>query len=126
MTAALEAVCFQTYDLLEAMKADCQNEEIIKLRVDGGMSSNTWMMKRLADILDMIIECPTILETTALGAAWIAGSYYGVWPNQSEFYRSWSRSQYFEGNMSESLRDSKIASWHNHVNALMGHPDYKI
>ena len=123
--AALEAVCYQTYDLLEAMKADWQDADNIKLRVDGGMSSNNWMMQRLADILDMIIECPTIQETTALGAAWIAGSHFDVWPNQNEFYRSWSRSRHFTGNMGESIRSSKIATWHNHVNTLIKNPDYK-
>ena len=125
VTAALEAVCYQTYDLLEAMKADWQDKDSIKLRVDGGMSSNNWMMQRLADLLDMIIECPTIQETTALGAAWIAGSHFDVWPNQNEFYRSWLRSRHFTGNMCESIRNSKIATWHNHVNTLIKNPDYK-
>ena len=74
--AALEAVCFQTHDLLEAMRARLAGggSETV-LRVDGGMVASDWTMQRLADILDAPVDRPQILETTALGAAWLAGRH---------------------------------------------------
>ena len=71
--AALEAVCYQTRDLLEAMRGDWSADAKSVLRVDGGMVASDWTMQFLADMLDAPVERPTILETTALGAAWLAG-----------------------------------------------------
>ncbi len=79
--AALESVAFQTRDLLDAMHKDWKGaERQTVLRVDGGMVASDWTMQRLADILDAPVDRPTVLETTALGAAWLAGSRAGVWP----------------------------------------------
>ena len=76
--AALEAVAYQTRDLLDAMKKDWKSGAAkTVLRVDGGMVASDWTMQRLADILDAPVDRPTILETTALGAAWLAGSRAG-------------------------------------------------
>ena len=79
--AALEAVCYQSRDLLDAMHKDWRNGngEDTVLRVDGGMVASDWTMQRLADLLDAPVDRPIILETTALGAAWLAGSRAGVW-----------------------------------------------
>ena len=89
--AALEAVAYQTRDLLDAMKKDWKSATAkTVLRVDGGMVASDWTMQRLADILDAPVDRPTILETTALGAAWLAGSRAGVWPKATEFARSWA------------------------------------
>ena len=79
--AALEAVCFQTRDLLEAMHGDWEARAKSVLRVDGGMVASDWTMQRLADILDAPVERPVVQETTALGAAWLAGHKAGVWPD---------------------------------------------
>ena len=79
--AALEAVCYQTRDLLEAMRGDWSADAKSVLRVDGGMVASDWTMQFLADMLDAPVERPTILETTALGAAWLAGHRAGVWPD---------------------------------------------
>ena len=80
--AALESVAYQTRDLLDAMHKDWKSaERQTVLRVDGGMVASDWTMQRLADILDAPVDRPTVLETTALGAAWLAGSQAGVWPN---------------------------------------------
>ena len=76
--AALEAVCYQTRDLLDAMKRDWTAQAKSVLRVDGGMVASDWTMQCLADILDAPVERPTIGETTALGAAWLAGQRAGV------------------------------------------------
>ncbi|WEZ82874.1 FGGY-family carbohydrate kinase [Rhizobium sp. 32-5/1] len=81
--AALEAVCYQTRDLLDAMHKDWKSDDReTVLRVDGGMVASDWTMQRLSDLLDAPVDRPTILETTALGVAWLAGSRAGVWPDQ--------------------------------------------
>ena len=95
--AALESVAFQTRDLLDAMRKDWKaNSAETVLRVDGGMVASDWTMQRLADILDAPVDRPTILETTALGAAWLAGSRAGVWPQVEAFAQTWSLERRFE------------------------------
>ena len=76
--AALEAVCYQTRDLLEAMQKDWGSAGKTILRVDGGMTASDWTMQRLADILDAPVDRPQVLETTALGAAYLAGLQAGL------------------------------------------------
>ena len=78
--AALDSVCFQTWDLLHAMRGDWPAAAQTVVRVDGGMTASDWTMQRLADILDVPVDRPTILETTALGAAYLAGLQAGVLP----------------------------------------------
>lgn len=86
--AALEAVCYQTRDLLDAMQKDWKNgTEDTVLRVDGGMVASDWTMQRLADLLDAPVDRPVILETTALGAAWLAGSRAGCGRTGTVFRR---------------------------------------
>ena len=109
--AALEAVCYQTYDLLEAMKADWQNADNIKLRVDGGMSGNNWMMQRLADILNMIIECPTIQETTALGAALVAALGAGIFKSLSQIAKKNRINKQFRPKMNKKIRLKLLNGW---------------
>ena len=100
--AALEAVAYQTRDLLDAMKKDWKGAAAgTVLRVDGGMVASDWTMQRLADILDAPVDRPAILETTALGAAWLAGSRAGVWPNAAEFARSWALDRRFKPKMDD-------------------------
>lgn len=110
--AALEAVAFQTRDLLDAMKKDWKNATgSTVLRVDGGMVASDWTMQRLADIIDAPVDRPTILETTALGAAWLAGSKAGLWPDMETFSRSWSLDRRFEPRMAEAERRRRIRGW---------------
>ncbi|MCF6367497.1 glycerol kinase GlpK [Rhizobium halophilum] len=119
--AALEAVCYQTRDLLEAMHKDWQNgKSDTVLRVDGGMVASDWTMQRLSDLLDAPVDRPTILETTALGAAWLAGSKAGVWPDRTEFARNWERQRRFEPQMEEVVRAAKIEGWRNAVRRTLG------
>ncbi|OHV84417.1 glycerol kinase GlpK [Rhizobium sp. LCM 4573] len=114
--AALEAVCYQTRDLLDAMHKDWKNgESSTVLRVDGGMVASDWTMQRLSDLLDAPVDRPTILETTALGAAWLAGSKAGVWPDQKAFAKSWARERRFEPQMDEKTRSTKIRGWKDAV-----------
>jgi glycerol kinase len=114
--AALEAVAYQTRDLLEAMRRDWKSRgrETV-LRVDGGMVASDWTMQRLADILDAPVDRPKIPETTALGAAWLAGSQAGVWPGRKEFARSWARERRFEPAMDPAVRRRKLKGWKDAV-----------
>lgn len=114
--AALESVAYQTRDLLDAMHKDWKGaERQTVLRVDGGMVASDWTMQRLADILDAPVDRPTVLETTALGAAWLAGSRAGVWPEAAAFSRSWALDRRFEPVMSATERKTRIAGWRDAV-----------
>ncbi|MEM7215488.1 MAG: glycerol kinase GlpK [Pseudomonadota bacterium] len=118
--AALESVCYQTRDLLEAMKQDWPGlGSSTTLRVDGGMVASDWTMQFLADILDAPVERPEILETTALGAAWLAGSRCGLWPSRGEMGRTWSASRRFESLLKEEVRQDKYAGWLDCVKRTM-------
>ncbi|MBA1140416.1 glycerol kinase GlpK [Mesorhizobium neociceri] len=114
--AALESVAYQTRDLLDAMRKDWKGASAkTVLRVDGGMVASDWTMQRLADILDAPVDRPTILETTALGAAWLAGSKAGVWPKAKDFARSWALERRFKPDMDASTRSAKLTGWRDAV-----------
>jgi glycerol kinase len=118
--AALESVGFQTRDLLEAMTADWSSEEARQvLRVDGGMSASAWAMQFLADIIGAPVDRPKVLETTALGAAWLAGMQAGIYPDQAGFADGWALDQRFEPAMDATTRDAKYAAWKRAVEATM-------
>ncbi|KQQ88223.1 glycerol kinase GlpK [Aureimonas sp. Leaf324] len=109
--AALEAVCFQTADLLSAMRRDWKGASDTVLRVDGGMVASDWTMQRLADILDAPVDRPTVLETTALGAAWLAGRHCGAWPDMDGFSARWRLERRFEPAMGAVERGAKLKGW---------------
>ncbi len=111
--AALESVCYQTSDLIEAMKADWQQSggASTVLRVDGGMTASDWTMQRLADILSAPVDRPVVKETTALGAAYLAGLRAGIFPEPNEFAKRWQCERRFVPAMPESLRQEKLAGW---------------
>ncbi|MER9691579.1 glycerol kinase GlpK [Mesorhizobium sp. M0179] len=114
--AALESVAYQTRDLLDAMRKDWKGASAkTVLRVDGGMVASDWTMQRLADILDAPVDRPTILETTALGAAWLAGSKAGVLPKAKDFARSWALERRFKPDMDATVRSAKLAGWRDAV-----------
>ena len=119
--AALEAVCFQTRDLLAAMQADGAAAKETVLRVDGGMAASDWTLQFLADILDAPVDRPVILETTALGAAWLAGRTAGVWPDQLAFAAHWRRDRRFAPTMSAADREARYAGWQAAVAATIGY-----
>jgi glycerol kinase len=112
--AALESVCFQTLDLLDAMRADCGVVDTV-LRVDGGMVASDWTMQRLADILGAPVDRPTILETTALGAAYLAGLQSGLYPEPQAFAAHWALDRRFMAAMDDTMRRRKIAAWRDAV-----------
>lgn len=121
--AALESVAYQTRDLLDAMRKDWKGASAkTVLRVDGGMVASDWTMQRLADILDAPVDRPTILETTALGAAWLAGSKAGVWPKARDFARSWALERRFKPDMDATVRSAKLAGWRDAVRRTLSTP----
>ena len=121
--AALESVAYQTRDLADAMRRDWKGRAKTVLRVDGGMVASDWTMQCLADILDAPVDRPTVLETTALGAAWLAGSRAGVWPDAAAFAASWSLERRFEPRMSEAERRTRLSGWRDAVRRTLTHPE---
>ncbi|MGD8955948.1 MAG: glycerol kinase GlpK [Chromatiaceae bacterium] len=113
--AALESVCYQTLDLLEAMQADLSGSPDAALRVDGGMVASDWTMQRLADILDRPVHRPQVLETTALGAAWLAGMHSGIWPDERGFAATWKLDRCFEPTLDADTRLRLITGWRDAV-----------
>ena len=113
--AALECVGFQSRDLIEAMRADAATSGMTAadqvIRVDGGMSASDWTMQFLADMLDAPVDRPQVLETTALGAAYLAGWQSGVYPGPEEFARTWHLQRRFQPSMPESERSTRYAGW---------------
>ena len=117
--ATLESVCYQTRDLLEAIKKDWGVALQTVLRVDGGMAASDWTLQCLADILDAPIDRPKILETTALGAAYLAGLQAGILPPPGEFAKSWRREKRFLPKMKAAIREQKYAGWKDSVRKLL-------
>ena len=119
--AALESVCYQTRDLLGAMRGDwpAGSGETV-LRVDGGMVASDWTMQALANLLDAPVDRPVVLETTALGAAYLAGLAAGVYPPPEEFARLWRLERRFTPAMPADLRSRKCDGWSAAVGRLIG------
>ncbi len=109
--AALESVCYQTRDLLEAMRGDWPGMGETVLRVDGGMVASNYTMQFLADILSAPVDRPEILETTALGAAYLAGLNCGLFPSPEEFSTSWKRDRRFTPELDEDIRKRQYSGW---------------
>jgi len=117
--AALESVGYQTRDLLEAMRADWGGAAEGVLRVDGGMVASNWAMQFLADIIAAPVDRPVVTETTALGAAYLAGLQMGLCPEPAEFGKHWALERRFAPSMSEAVRDAKYDRWKRAVAATM-------
>ena len=115
--AALESIGFQTRDLFDAMRADWPDAGDAVLRVDGGLSANDWAMQFLSDMLGAPVDRPAGVETTALGAAWLAGMRAGVYPNMDGFAAKWARAARFEPEMDADARDNAYARWQRAVAA---------
>ena len=123
--AALESVCYQTHDLWAAMRADWPDAASANtvLRVDGGMAVSDWTMQRLADLLDAPVDRPVIQETTALGAAYLAGLSAGVYPEPARFADSWRLERRFKPNMSAATRTRKLKGWAAAVRGVLASDD---
>lgn len=118
--AALESVGYQTRDLLEAMRDDwaVQGGDAV-LRVDGGMSASDWAMQFLSNIIAAPVDRPKVLETTALGAAWLAGMHAGIYPGRDAFSQTWALDRKFSPVMETKERDAKYAAWKRAVSATL-------
>jgi glycerol kinase len=119
--AALESVCFQTADLIAAMQADWHDTDttLKTLRVDGGMAESDWTMQRLADLIGSNVDRPQIKETTALGAAYLAGLHTGFFPEPDRFLDHWRLQRRFSPQMDAATRDHKLAAWASAVRRLL-------
>ncbi len=117
--AALESVGYQTRDLLEAMRSDWGAAADGILRVDGGMTASNWAMQFLSDILGAPVDRPVVTETTALGAAYLAGLKAGLCPPPAEFQKTWALERRFTPTMDDRTRAAKYARWGRAVAATM-------
>jgi glycerol kinase len=115
--ATLESVCYQTNDLLKAMSDDGVQPQ--KIRVDGGMVNNNWLCQFLSDVLDIEVERPQILETTALGAAYLAGLQAGIYTSLADLAHSNKIDSHFSATMDPSLRLSLLSGWHKAVQCTL-------
>jgi len=120
--ATLDAVCYQTRDLMQAMAADRSDVQgeagMSALRVDGGMVANDWFLQRLADLMGLPVERPEVTETTALGAACLAGLSTGVIDGESGIAGLWRRNARFEPQMPARERQQRYAGWVDAVNRV--------
>jgi glycerol kinase len=112
--AALESIAYQTADVLTAMRQD-SDLELAELRVDGGAARNDLLMQFQADVLGVPVVRPKITETTALGAAYLAGLAVGYWQDEAEIAQQWQVDRQFEPNMSDDQRHTLLAAWHQAV-----------
>ena len=119
--ATLEAIAYQVYDVLKAMEADA-NTPISEVRVDGGATANNILMQFQADILDIPVTRPYIMETTALGAAYLAGLATGVWQDINELKKLWHEELTFRPDMPDADRVRLYDGWQNAVSKVMGWP----
>jgi len=111
--ATLESICYQTFDLLEAKRRDGLTPT--RLRVDGGMVQNNWLCQFLADVLGIIVERPQQTETTALGAAYLAGLQVGIFSSIDDIATRWQADQEFDPAMKNNARNLLLADWHEAV-----------
>jgi glycerol kinase len=118
--AAVESIAFQTMDVLKAMEAD-SGISIKELRVDGGATVNNMLMQFQADLLQTAVVRPTTVETTALGAAYLAGLAVGFWSSVSEIQSIWEKDRVFSPEMSLANRDALAAGWAKAVGAAMSY-----
>ena len=118
--AALESVCLQTRDLMSAMAAD-RGAAIDRLRVDGGMVANAWLLQALADIVEVAVERPRTVETTALGAAYLAGLQTGVFRSIDDIGARWAQDAEFTPRMSAAARKRLVRGWESAVARTLEH-----
>ena len=108
--ATLESVAYQSRDVIEAMEAD-SGVKLTELRVDGGMVANNFLMQFQSDILGVPVERPVVAETTALGAAYLAGLAVGYWTSTDDIRQNWALDRKFEPDMDEATRDKLYKGW---------------
>ena len=117
--ATLDSLCFQVNDVLQAMKAD-SGIELAALKVDGGASANDLLMQIQSDIIQAPVHRPVCVETTAMGAAYLAGLAVGYWTSKEDVIRNWSIDKVFNPEISEEDRNKRVAGWNKAVRCVYG------
>lgn len=112
--ATLESMAYQIYDLVEVMKKDAGVKMPI-LRVDGGACANNFLLQFQSDIMGTKVRRPKVIETTSLGAAYLAGLATGYWKNKEEIAENWQLDKTFEPKMTEEKRSNLISGWHKAI-----------
>ena len=120
--ASLESIAYQTYDVLKAMESDT-GHVVSELKVDGGASANDFLMEFQSDILDASIRRPRCIETTALGAAYLAGLSVGFFKNEDEIKDNWQLDTTFESSISPAKRDSLLMGWRRAVKCAINYTE---
>ena len=117
--ATLESLAYQTYDVLKAMEAD-SGIKLSALKVDGGASANNFLMQFQSDILNTEVRRPRCVETTAMGAAYLAGLAVGYWKDKNDVINNWNIDREFHPEMQEAEREEKLAGWEKAVKYSFG------
>ena len=117
--ATLESLAYQTYDVLKAMEED-SGISLETLKVDGGAAANNFLLKFQADILDVLVRRPAVIETTALGAAYLAGLAVGFYKNKEEIRKNWKSSRSFEADMPRAKVEKLLKGWNKAVERSKG------
>lgn len=117
--AALESMAYQTRDLITSMEED-MGQPISKFKVDGGASENNFLLEFQADIMNMPVYRPRCIETTSLGAAYLAGLATGYWENTDDIMSNWQIERIFEPDMSDEKRRELLEGWHKAVSCVLG------
>ena len=120
----MESLAYQTADVLTAMEKDSELQ-ICNLKVDGGASANDFLMKFQSDLLNTEVTRPECVETTAMGAAFLAGLCTGFWKDKEELRENWSVGRVFEPTMTKEERKSLLGGWHRAVAAALAWADYR-
>ena len=117
--ATLESLAYQVNDVLEAMKAD-SGIDLAALKVDGGASANDFLMQTQADIINAPVNRPQCVETTAMGAAYLAGLAVGYWSSKEDVIKNWAIDRTFEPALSDEDREAKVKGWKKAVKYAYG------
>ena len=117
--ATLDSLAYQTYDVLKAMEADA-SMRMKSLKVDGGASANNYLMQTQADIIDGTVYRPRCVETTAMGAAYLAGLAVGYWNSLDEIRDNWAVDRVFQPRMEDAVREERIRGWRKAVRCAYG------
>ena len=117
--ATLDSLCYQTFDVLEAMEND-SGIKIVGLKVDGGASANNYLMQTQADVINAPVVRPTSVETTAVGAAYLAGLAVGYWKDTKDIQANWEIDRIFEPNIEDAKRKEMLDGWHKAVKCSYG------
>ena len=117
--ATLDSLCYQVNDVLQAMKAD-SGIDLAALKVDGGASANNYLMQTQADIIDAPVQRPKCVETTAMGAAFLAGLAVGYWKDREDVRKNWAIERTFTPNISEEQRGKRLHGWNKAVKCALG------